>query len=90
MCRAAKETDIKNRLLDSVGEGEGGVIWEYSIETYITICKIDRQLEFDVWCREPKARALDNRGRVGSEGDSEGKGHMYACGQFELMYSKNH
>ena len=26
MCRAAKETDIKNRLLDSVGEGEGGVI----------------------------------------------------------------
>ena len=84
------DTDIKNKLLDSVGEGEGGVIWEYSIETYITICKIDRQLEFDVWCREPKARALDNRGRVGSEGDSEGKGHMYACGQFELMYSRNH
>ena len=24
--RAAEETDIKNRLLDSVGEGEGGVI----------------------------------------------------------------
>ena len=25
-CRAAKETDIKNILLDSVGEGEGGMI----------------------------------------------------------------
>ena len=28
------DTDIKNRLLDSVGEGEGGMIWENSIETY--------------------------------------------------------
>ena len=28
-------TDIKNSLLDSVGEGEGGMIWENSIETYI-------------------------------------------------------
>ena len=25
-------TDVKNRLLDSVGEGEGGMIWENSIE----------------------------------------------------------
>ena len=30
-----RDTDIKNRLLDSVGEGEGGIIWENSIETYI-------------------------------------------------------
>ena len=22
------DTDVKNRLLDSVGEGEGGMIWE--------------------------------------------------------------
>ena len=28
-----RDTDIKNRLLDSVGEGEGGMIWENSIET---------------------------------------------------------
>ena len=27
-------TGIKNRLLDSVGEGKGGRIWENSIETY--------------------------------------------------------
>ena len=26
-------SDEKNRLLDSVGEGEGGVIWENGIET---------------------------------------------------------
>ena len=24
--KTAKETDVKNRLLDSVGEGEGGMI----------------------------------------------------------------
>ena len=30
-----KDTDVKNRLLDSVGEGEGGMIWENGIETCI-------------------------------------------------------
>ena len=25
---------VKNRLLDSVGKGEGGMIWENSIQTY--------------------------------------------------------
>ena len=30
------ETDILNSLLDFVGEGEGGIIWENGIET----CKL--------------------------------------------------
>jgi len=30
-----RDTDVKNRLLDSVGEGKGGMIWENSIETCI-------------------------------------------------------
>ena len=30
-----RDTDVKNRLLDSVGEGEDGMIWENSNETYI-------------------------------------------------------
>ena len=29
------DTDIKNRLLDSVGEVKGGMIWENSIKTYM-------------------------------------------------------
>ena len=29
------DTDIKNRLLDSVGEDKGGMIWENSTETCI-------------------------------------------------------
>ena len=30
-----RDTDVNNRLLDSVGEGKGGMIWENSIETCI-------------------------------------------------------
>ena len=30
-----RDTDVKNRLLDSVGEGDGGMIWENGIETCI-------------------------------------------------------
>ena len=26
-----RDTDVQNRLLDSVGEGEGGMIWENGI-----------------------------------------------------------
>ena len=36
-----RDTDVKNRLSDSVGEGEGegGMIWENDIETCILSCK---------------------------------------------------
>jgi len=30
-----RDTDVKNGFLDSVGEGEGGMIWENSIEKCI-------------------------------------------------------
>ena len=33
--RRQKRHDVKNSLLDSVGEGEGGMIWDNSIETCI-------------------------------------------------------
>ena len=34
-----RDTDVKNRLLDFVGEGEGVMIWENGIETCILSCK---------------------------------------------------
>ena len=37
-----RDTDVQNRLLDSVGEGEGGMFWENSIET-------DHQPRWDAW-----------------------------------------
>ena len=30
-----RDTDVENSLSDSVGEGEGGMIWENGIETCI-------------------------------------------------------
>ena len=30
-----RDTDVQNSLLDSVGEGEGGMIWKNDIETHI-------------------------------------------------------
>ena len=33
------DTDVKSRLWDAVGEGEGGMIWENNIETYTLYVK---------------------------------------------------
>ena len=44
-----RDTDVQNRLLDSVGEGEGkgGMIWENGIETCISVRDIHNQCKFD-------------------------------------------
>ena len=39
VCKTAKETQIYRSLLDSVGEGEGGMIQENGIETCIILYK---------------------------------------------------
>ena len=46
-----RDTDVKNRLLDSVGEGEGGMIWENGIETCIISYKKQIQSRFDAGYR---------------------------------------
>ena len=33
-----RDTDVQNSLMDSVGEGEGGKIWENGIETCVISC----------------------------------------------------
>ena len=50
-----RDTDVQNRLLDSVGEGEGGMFQENSIET----CMLSRvkQITSPVWMHETSARA---------------------------------
>ena len=35
MWDSKRDTDVQNKLLDSVGKGEGGMIWENGIETHI-------------------------------------------------------
>ena len=49
-----RDTDVQNRLLDSVGEGEGGMFRENSIET----CILSRmeQISSPGWMHETSAR----------------------------------
>ena len=50
-----RDTDVQNRLLDSVGEGEGGMFRENSIET----CILSRVKQFTSpgWMHETSALA---------------------------------
>ena len=50
-----RDIDIQNRLLDSVGEGEGGMFRENSIET--CILSIVKQISSPGWVHETRARA---------------------------------
>ena len=50
-----RDTDVQNRLLDSVGEGKGGVFRENSIET--CILSIVKQITSPGWMHETSARA---------------------------------
>ena len=64
-----RDTDVKNSLLDSVGEGEGGMFQENSIET----CILSRmkQITGPGWMHETNARTWCSgrtwRERVGRE-----------------------
>ena len=45
-----RDTDVYNGLLDSEGEGEGGMIWENAILTCILSCELNRQSMSDAGC----------------------------------------
>ena len=87
-----RDTDVQNSLLDSVGEGEGGMIWENGIETCI-ISYMKRVASpgsmHDTGCLEP----VHWDDPEGWYGQGEGRGvqdgeHVYTCGGFMLMYGK--
>ena len=87
-----RDTDIQNSLLDSEGEGEGGMIWENGIETCVISYKkriaspgsmqdtgclgLVRWDEPEGWYREGGGKGVQ---------DWE---HVYTCGRFMLMYGK--
>ena len=87
-----RDTDLLNSLLDSVGKGKGGMIWENGIET----CKLSHVK----WIASPGS--MHNTGCLGLvhwgdpegwDGEGGGKGvqdgeHMYTHGRFMLMYGK--
>ena len=51
-----RDTDVQNRLLDPVGEGEGGMFQENSIKTCI-LSRV-KQITSPGWMHETSARAL--------------------------------
>ena len=89
-----RDTDVKNRLLDSVGEGEGWMIWENSIETY--------KLPYVKYIASPGSMhetgcsgLLHWDDPEGWDGTGGGRGvqdgeHMYTHGWFMSVYGKNH
>ena len=89
-----RDTDVKNRVLYSVGEGEGGMIWENSIET--CILPSVKQTTSPGSMYETGHSGLvhwdDPEGWDGEGGGNgaQDEGHMYTHGWFMSMYGKNH
>ena len=54
MQNSKRDTDVQNRLLNSVGEGEGGMFQENSIETCIS--SRVKQITSPGWIHETSAR----------------------------------
>ena len=86
------DTDTKSRILDSMGEGEGGMIWENSIETCIV--SYVKQISspgsmHETGCSglvhwdDPEGWDGEGRGREVQDGD-----RMYTDGGFMLMYGQ--
>ena len=70
-----RDTDVQNRLLDSVGEGEGGMFRKNSM--HIIYSETDHQPRLDAW---DKCSGLvhwedpeESGGEVGGRGDWDGE-----------------
>ena len=94
MQHSKRDTDVKNRLLGSVGEDEGGMIWENSIET-CTLSYV-KEISSPGWMHETGCSGLVHwddpagwDGEGGGKGDQDG-GHMYTPGWFMSMCGRNH
>ena len=89
-----RDTDVKNRLLDYVGEGKGEMIWHNSFETCILpYVKLMTSASSLHEVGHSKLMLWDNREGWGREGRRRGvqmREYMYPHGWFMLMYVKNH
>ena len=94
MWDSKRDTDVKNSLLDSMGEGEGGMIWENSIET--CVLSYVKQIASPGLMHETGCSGLvhwDDPVRWDAAGGGWGLQdgeHMYTHGWFMSMYGKNH
>ena len=82
-----RDTDVQNRLLDSVGESEGGIFRENSIET--SILSMVKQIASPGWVHETSAQGwctgmtqrdgMEMEARVGIAMGSTGKSMADSC-----------
>ena len=87
-----RDTDVLNSLLDSVGVGEGEMIWENGIET----CKLSyvKQIASPGLMHDTGYSGLVHwDDPEGWDGEGGGRGlqdreHMYTHGGFKLIYGK--
>ena len=86
-----RDTDIKNKLLDSVGEDEGGTIWKNSIET--CILPYVKQIASAGSMHETGCSGLvhwdDPEGWDGEREGQDGE-PLYTHSWFVWMYGKTH
>ena len=92
MYETAKETLMYRSLMDSVGEGEGGKVWENGSETCILSCM--KQITslgsmHDTGCLglvhwdDPEGWYAEGGGRRVQDGE-----HMYTCGGFISIFGR--
>ena len=67
-----RDTDVQNRFLDSVGEGEGGMFQENSIETCILSRVKDHQPRLDAWGKCSDLMHWEDPEESGGEGGGRG------------------
>ena len=94
MWDSKRDTDVKNRILDSVGKGEGGMVWENSIETCI-LPYVKQTISPGSVYETRSSGLLHWNDPEGWDGEGVGRGvqdqeHMYTHGWFMSMYGKNH
>ena len=65
-----RNTDVQNRVLDSVGEGEGGMFQENSM--YIIYSETDHQPRLDAW--DKRSDLVHWEDPEGSGGERGGRG----------------
>ena len=74
MQNGKRDTDVQNRLLDSVGEGEGGMFQENSIET--SIPSMVKQITSPGWMHE-----TSTWGWCTGKTQRDGMGREVRCGR---------
>ena len=90
---SSEDTDLENRLVKAVWEGESGTSCKSSIETYALpyVKQITSQnLLYDPGSSNSMlCDNLERWDRVGDGGGFWGSGHVYTYGWLMLMYGKN-